>query len=373
MFLLANLHLFFKITDVLSLSILGNLLLAMFILFMAVSPLTIHFFSRGGENYSKRLTYISHIWVALLITFFALALSFDIYNLALKHIVSLFYGKYKDTMISPYNILLVSSSVSVLFTLYGFIDAGRLRVERLTVNTSKLPEGIERLRIFQISDLHLGVILGESMLNKVINEIEDVEPDLIVSTGDLLNAELDHIDYLSEHLNRIKPRFGKYAVMGNHESYVGIKHAVEFIEDSGFILLRDESVTVDNTIGIAGMEDIAVKKMTPGTDDSTVAEKEILLELPDDRFRLLLKHRPTINKDSLGLFDLQLSGHTHKGQIFPIHFAIKLFYPYYAGYYKLSNGSAIYTSRGAGTAGPPVRFLAPPEITVIDLVSKKYE
>ncbi len=363
MFLLAHLHLFFKITDVFSFNPVVTFLLSLIMFFMAVSPLTIHFFYRGDGDYSKRLTYISHMWVAYIVLFFFIAVTLDIYNIGIMG------AGYERLMLPPEYILFIPLVLAGIFLIIGFMDAKKLRVERLTVKTSKLPEGLRRLRILQISDLHLGIILGEDMLNKVIAVIKDVEPDLIVSTGDLLNAELDHIDYLSEHLKRLKPKFGKYAVTGNHESYVGIEHAVRFIEDSGFRLLRDESMTIDNMIGIAGMDDMAVKKMAPDTGRYSLSEEEILSELPDDRFRLLLKHRPNINKDSLGLFDLQLSGHTHKGQIFPVHLAIKVFFPYYAGHYKLSDGSAVYTSRGTGTAGPPVRFLAPPEITVIDLVS----
>jgi predicted MPP superfamily phosphohydrolase len=307
------------------------------------------------------------MWVAMLIIFFATAVALDIYNIVLKHIVSLFYINYRDFTVSPSNILLVSFSVSTLCTLFGLFDARRLRVENLTIETSKLPEGVNRIRIFQISDLHLGIILGRGILNKVISEIDKAKPDLIVSTGDLLDAEMNHIDYLAEYLRRLNPRLGKFAVLGNHESYSGIDHAVEFIENAGFTVLRGEGTTVKDEINIAGVDDPAIKIMEDnGSADS---ETDMLSQLPSDKFTLLLKHRPTINKGSLGLFDLQLSGHTHKGQIFPVHLAIMIFFPYYAGFYEFAKGSVLYTSRGTGTAGPPVRFLAPPEVTVIDIVS----
>lgn len=90
-----------------------------------------------------------------------------------------------------------------------------------------------------------------------------------------------------------------------------------------------------------------------------------------DRFTLLLKHRPLIDKESVGLFDLQLSGHVHKGQIFPFSLLTKFYYDFYAGFAKLSDTSSLYVSRGSGTWGPPIRFLAPPEITVIELVNEK--
>jgi hypothetical protein len=99
----------------------------------------------------------------------------------------------------------------------------------------------------------------------------------------------------------------------------------------------------------------------------------VLSGLPTDKFTLILYHRPVIAKDSLGAFDLQLSGHTHKGQIFPFSLVTGLIFSMQAGYFNLPNNSALYVSRGTGTWGPPIRFLAPPEITLFDLISYEKE
>jgi predicted MPP superfamily phosphohydrolase len=98
-----------------------------------------------------------------------------------------------------------------------------------------------------------------------------------------------------------------------------------------------------------------------------VPERQLLSGLPKDKFTLFLKHRPDVEQSSEGLFDLQLSGHAHKGQLFPFTLVVRLVFPRIAGLYQLSSGSWLYVSRGTGTWGPPIRFLAPPEITVIDL------
>ena len=97
-------------------------------------------------------------------------------------------------------------------------------------------------------------------------------------------------------------------------------------------------------------------------------EKEVLSSLSREGFTLLLKHRPLVAEDALGLFDLQLSGHAHKGQIFPATLLVEAIYPTAAGFLRLEKGSCLYVSRGAGTWGPPIRFLASPEVTVIELV-----
>jgi len=99
-----------------------------------------------------------------------------------------------------------------------------------------------------------------------------------------------------------------------------------------------------------------------------VSEKELLSRFSREKFTLLLKHRPLVDEDAIGLFDLQLSGHAHKGQIFPFSIITKLIYPNHAGLLKLEKNSRLYVSRGSGTWGPPIRFLSPPEVTLIELV-----
>ena len=133
-------------------------------------------------------------------------------------------------------------------------------------------------------------------------------------------------------------------------------------------MLRGEALTLAGLISIAGVDDPAGGRFGLSKN---VAEKTLLAKLPRETFTLLLKHRPTIDGESLGLFDLQLSGHTHRGQIFPFGLITRLVFPYHSGYYQLAKDSRLYASRGAGTWGPPIRFLAPPEVTVIDLIHKK--
>jgi len=96
----------------------------------------------------------------------------------------------------------------------------------------------------------------------------------------------------------------------------------------------------------------------------------LLKGLPKNRFTLFLKHQPIVSKESLDLFDLQLSGHTHKGQIFPFSLMTKLAYHMHTGLSELNQNTLLYVSRGSGTWGPPIRFLAPPEVTIIDLVPR---
>jgi predicted MPP superfamily phosphohydrolase len=250
---------------------------------------------------------------------------------------------------------------ALIFSLYGFFEARNLRVERITVATTKLPKGTDRLRIAQISDVHLGLLTGESRLTTIVAALERERPDIVVSTGDLLDSSATHIDGISETLYRINPPHGKYAVTGNHEYYPGLKRSLEFLEKAGFAVLRNQVETIKPLINIAGVDDPAI-----GIE---IDEVDLLSSAQNGLFTLFLKHRPHVPSETLGLFDLQLSGHTHNGQLFPFNFVVSIPYPYISGFYPLKKGGSLYTSRGTGTWGPPLRVFSPPEVTVIDIIS----
>jgi hypothetical protein len=129
-------------------------------------------------------------------------------------------------------------------------------------------------------------------------------------------------------------------------------------------MLRGERVDLEG-VTIAGVDDPQARSFGLYRGKP---EKDLLSDVPDSRFILLLKHRPLVDGNSRGLFDLQISGHVHRGQIFPFSIITGLYYQTQAGFATLSDGSSLYVSRGSGTWGPPIRFLSPPEVTVIDLV-----
>lgn len=362
---LANLYLFYKLNALVNLGTGVDVLIGAVVFFMTISPVLIPVYSNIGSEKSIRIfAYIGYMWLAFVVPFFPVSVIIDLYNLA----VPLINEGYGLITILPGTSFIAALLLALLINFYGFFEAGHLRIERLVINTPKLPEGVERIRIAQISDLHLGIIVGDGMLKKVIRKIENEMPDVIVSTGDLVDGTIRHIKHLPERLKDLEPPLGKFAVMGNHEIYGGKSLTVKFIKDSGFTLLRGEGITVGNTINIAGMDFTggAVAAYDNGHEDKP--EHEVLSGLPEGLFTLLLKHQPNVEDLSLGLFDLQLSGHSHKGQIFPMNLATMFIFSYHTGFTRLAKGSMIYTSRGTGTSGPPIRFLSTPEITIIDII-----
>lgn len=360
----ANLYVFSKLVSLLNYGAWVDAVIGSVVLFMAISPVLIAIYSnRGSERSVRMFSYTGYMWLALLVPFFPLSVVFDLYNFLILEL-----GSGAASVLSEERGFYISLVLSVAITVYGYFEAQYLKTERLVFRTSKLPDGIERIRAVQVSDLHLGVIVGDKMLKRVIKKVEDETPDIIVSTGDLIDTNIRHIKDFAARLEAMHAPLGKFAVMGNHEVYAGARHSVRFIEDAGFKLLRGEGVTVNDSVNIAGMDFLGGEARGYSRDSGQRPEHEILSILPRDLFTVLLKHRSDVEKKSLGLFDLQLSGHTHKGQIFPMNLATMFIFPHHTGLTKLAKGSMIYTSRGTGTAGPPIRFLSRPEVTVIDII-----
>lgn len=367
-YILANFYMFLKLSSLINVGAYADVLIGTVVFIMTILPVLIPVYSHKGSDKSVMIfSYIGYMWLAFLVPFFPAAVILDMYNLAVQYSS---FSTGHSIMLSPEQTFYIPLILSLAIIVYGFFEAGNIRTENLVIKTPKLPKETGRVRIAQISDLHLGVIVSDKTLDKVIEKIEKEKPDIIVSTGDLVDGIVRHIDHLAGKIKRLHARMGKFAIMGNHEIYGGTAGTAGFLEDAGFTLLRGEGSTIANVINIAGMDFSGGEARRHSKESRQRPEKEILSELPSDLFTLLLKHRSDVEEECLGLFDLQLSGHSHKGQIFPMNLATMFIFKHHTGFTKLAKGAAIYTSRGTGTAGPPIRFLSTPEITIIDVESE---
>jgi hypothetical protein len=338
-----------------------------FMLLMVFAPFLVRSLERHDyEVLARVFAYAAYFWMGALFLFFCASLVFDLAGLVARAAGWLVRSDVSAFLPSARTAFWASLGLSLVVCAYGYGEALNVRTERLTIETTKLPVGIDRLVIAQISDVHLGLIIRSSRLEKIMNIVKAANPDVLVSTGDLVDAQINHLTGLAELLREVRPRFGKYAITGNHEYYAGIDTAVAFTKKAGFTVLRNEAVT-DGPVTLVGLNDRTGVQLNR---EAPIDEKVLLEKLPRDKFILLMKHQPRIDDGSLGLFDLQISGHTHKGQIFPFTLLTLLTFPLNAGRYDLPKGSVLYVSRGTGTWGPPIRFLAPPEVTLIELVRK---
>ncbi|OEU83647.1 MAG: hypothetical protein BA873_14820 [Desulfobulbaceae bacterium C00003063] len=344
----------------------ANTAVILFMVLMIFAPIIVRFLERNDLVTPARFfAYIGYIWMGLLFLFFSFAVAFDAYRVILEVIQRPFNVDLARFSLSKVQCFIIPLFLSVGITIFGFFEALNIRTERVVIRTDKITQQIGRLKIVQISDVHLGLIVGKHRLKKILELVKAEKPDLLVSTGDLVHGQMNKLSELTEMIREIPTKYGKYAVTGNHEFYAGLQEALKVTTDAGFRVLRGEGHNIPGVINIAGVDDPAGKRFGL---EGNVSEKVLLSKLPRENFTLFLKHRPRFNKAEGELFDLQLSGHTHKGQIFPLSMIVKLFYPYFNGLVSLGNNSYIYVSRGTGTWGPPVRFLSPPEVTVIELV-----
>ena len=364
--LYGSLHLYFysKLKRAIDISPISNLFIIIALCFLLLSPIFIHMLT-NTEHFllTNILAHIGFMWMGALFLFFSIYLLVDVYWVIIN---------ISDRIFSP-NLLRYIPGAKITFfvtlliiigiLIYGRFEAEHISVERIELRTAKLPPRVSSLRIVQISDIHFSTLNGVKFAQKIGKIIKGLHPDILVSTGDLIDRGLVDKEGVVSLFRDIKTTYGKYAIAGNHEFISGIKKAVEFTEKAGFSMLRNKGVTVGDFLNIAGVDDPAGKRF--GTAAS-ISEDKVLASFSRDTLNIFLKHQPKIESNSLGKFDLQISGHTHHGQIFPFTLITSLFYSYQKGLHKVSNDSYLYVSRGTGTWGPPIRFLTFPEITVID-------
>jgi len=244
-------------------------------------------------------------------------------------------------------------------------------IEELVVRIRDLPPQLEGLTIAQISDIHIGTFVGERELRSGVELIQRAQPDLIALTGDLIDHDPSRADMLgrfTRQLTDLNPRFGAFGIPGNHDYYTDVDVVLAALRDSGVTVLRNEAIELrdgDARLGLLGTDDLWAERDNWGTRydlDATLAAA------PRDCPRILLCHNPDAFEEAAPHVDLQLSGHTHGGQVNFVVRPIDLVghHLFVAGHYVRGTGQ-LYVNRGFGTVGPPARLYAPPEITKIIL------
>ena len=369
-FLYGGLHLYFflRLRAAFSLPVGLQITVGPLLLLLLVSPLLVRMAERQGyEAATCIMAYTGYLWMGFIFLFFVVSVCLDLYRLAVFLNERIGHQDLSHLFPPARIIFLGPLVIAIILNVYGYYEAMSVRPEHLVIKTAKLPAQVEKFRIVQISDLHIGMIVRDGRLKRFLAAVEAAAPDVLVSTGDLVDSQLDNLYEALARLKNVPVKYGKFAVTGNHEFFAGVTRAVEFTEKAGFTVLRGEGVNVAGIVNIAGVDDPAVTRRGEGKQ---VREAEFLSSLPPGVFTVLLKHQPVADPDAEEKFDLQLSGHTHRGQIFPFNMVTKFVYYYHSGDFYLPDGARLHVSRGTGTWGPPVRLLAPPEITVIDLVRK---
>jgi uncharacterized protein len=236
------------------------------------------------------------------------------------------------------------------------------RVDRVRIDLAKLPRSMNGLRIATVSDIHLGPLAGRTHAERIVSVINSVDADIVAVVGDLVDGTVTELGAAAEPLREIRSRLGAYFVTGNHEYYSGVDEWVAEVARLGMRPLRNERLELEG-IDLAGVNDLAGGD-TGGPDfDAALADRD------PSRPVVLLAHQPVLVEDAArhGV-DLQLSGHTHGGQIVPFNLIVRLEQPVVSGHGSF-DGTQLYVTNGAGFWGPPVRVGAPPQVTLVELHS----
>ena len=257
-----------------------------------------------------------------------------------------------------------------LFTLVGYVNARRLaRVVRVDVPLANLPPALEGFTIVQLSDIHIGPTIKREYVRAIVERVNRLDADLVAITGDVVDGGVEALREHAAPLGGLRSRHGSYVVTGNHEYYSGAAAWMREFERIGLRGLHNRHTVIDHggaRLVLAGVTDYSAAAFDAAQASDPAAA---LAGSPPGLPRILLAHQPRSARAAAAAgFDLQLSGHTHGGQFWPWNHLVRLQQPFTAGLHRLGR-LTIYTSRGTGYWGPPKRFGAPSEITLLRLVA----
>lgn len=242
-------------------------------------------------------------------------------------------------------------------------------VDELPVRIVGLPKALDGYVIAQISDIHTGEHVTETQLDEGLDRVREAKADLLVVTGDLVDVDSRYAPLIARKLAGVIPRDGAFACLGNHDYYAGAGKVTEVLRAAGIRMLVNDGLLIRPGDGggfaLLGVDDVWSYRY----HGQGAVLASALAKVPREAPRILLSHQPPSVQHWPGQVALQLSGHTHGGQINPLGLRpADVFFEYVSGRYEVK-GTTLYVNRGFGTVGPPARVNAPPEVTRIVLVA----
>ena len=313
---------------------------------------------------SDIFVWIGSFWFGAMIYFFLIVLFIDILRIV-NHWLPFFSLLNQNIVQLKGTTMLVSIGLVLLLLFIGYVNACFPRPRQLHLSIAKSAPA-KTIKIVAASDIHLGTIVGRKRFCKIVNKINELNPDLILLPGDIVDEDLAPVirENLGDALLQLKSKFGVYAITGNHEYIGGVEQAVTYLEAHGVTVLRDSVVKIDGGIYIVGREDRSIRQF----DGKRRKKLSDLMSQVDKKSPvILMDHQPFgLNESRENGVDLQLSGHTHHGQLFPVNFMTSAVFEKSWGYVKKGD-THVYVSCGVGTWGPPVRLGSRPEILEIVL------
>lgn len=314
--------------------------------------------------FSSLLVWIGSFWLGAMVYFLLFILAIDVIrlaNLIIPFFPAFIASDYQRT--KEVTALFVCASIMII-VIAGYMNARKPRIRTLNLEISKNSHPMKELNIIAVSDIHLGTIICKSRLERIVSKINALDPDLVLLPGDVVDEDLAPVikQNLGETLRTIKSRYGVIAVTGNHEYIGGAEAAVRYLTEHGITVLRDGAMKVNGSVYVVGREDLSGNRFGGWQRKSL---QEILNGVDKSYPIILMDHQPFgLHEAENNGVDLQLSGHTHHGQMWPFNYITKKVYELSWGY-KKKGDTHVYVSCGVGTWGPPLRLGNTPEIVNI--------
>ena len=309
---------------------------------------------------------VGAIWFAFLVYFILLLLGLDIIRLveSFFHFLPQFlYDNYEQAKKVTAIIIVVIIGLIVFF---GNLNKRNIAITTLELQLPKGDGKLNELNIVAASDIHLSPIDGERLLERIVDKMNSLNPDIILLAGDIVDDKTEALEQrkIGESFKRLNPKYGIYTINGNHEFINGVDSSVRYAEHLGMKVLRDEFEFIDSSVYIVGREDVSMNSFTGRKRKSL---SEIMGSINSDHPKILLDHTPVkLEQAEKQGIDLQFSGHTHHGQIWPANIITNMIYEISWGY-KKKGDTHYYVTSGAGTWGPPVRTGSKSEIVNIKI------
>jgi len=299
------------------------------------------------------------IWLAAVLYFLLIALGCKIISVA-------DYFLHFLPNLQPYKFKILLSMIALVsgILIIGYINAKSPQLKTIQINIAKKTL-LKSLKIAMVSDIHFGNIIGPDEIKSMLEKIKNENPDILIIAGDFVDEGVTPklMAEIKPLFDSVRPKYGKIAILGNHEYINRIEHTLPIFGELGITLLRDSVLSVDGLFTVVGRDDYSSKQMY-GVDRKTI--KDLLKDVDTSRPVILIDHQPfALDETAKYPIDLQLSGHTHDGQMFPLNLLTKAIYEVSWGYKKKGNTN-FYVSSGYGTWGPRVRLGNRPEIVIVN-------
>lgn len=331
----------------------GTYLTILFIfLFLAIWGILAQYFSHKiiANNFIKSFIGYGYIWFGVISIIFSLFFITDIMYIFIRNNQFIYYST------------LAACIVTIICSIYSVFNVYRGPIiKNISINVPNL--SVDKFKIVQLADTHIDSFTSYKEIRDIVKITNELNPDIVVLVGDILESNLSQ-EYQSYDLDKIKSKYGIFAVSGNHEYYTGIKEFNLFCNNIKANIVHNKNILIEDIIFISGIPDM---KMSKHFYDQPADIEKSFQGIDFTKPVIFLSHQPTaFSKASKYPITLQLSGHTHVGQIPPFDLIEYIFFKYYYGLYQ-KNNSYLYVTSGTRWWGPPMRLFSRSEIVCINL------